>query len=125
MPTVAEQLASVWNYISGAGVLVEDHRIAVWRDGRFHYYSAPEGIDEIGFFRLGEGLWLYATQACVLTHREMTTPLYAGWNNIAWLVDEGEWPPALPPPAWMGVLVPVLGIVMVGAVPIKRLFKDE
>jgi len=126
MPTVAEQLASVWDYISGAGVKVKDHAIAVWRDGRFHLYCTFTPIDEIGYFRFGEGVWLYATQDCVLTYKEMTTQLHKGWNNIAWLVDE-EWPPA-PPATWMEALIPIMGIGMIGVMMqpmIKGLIKEE
>ncbi|MCL0092219.1 hypothetical protein M1N92_00860 [Dehalococcoidia bacterium] len=122
MPTVAEQLASVWDYISGAGTLVEDYAIAVWREGRFHLYSTFVPIDEIGYFRFGEGIWLYATQDCVLTYKGMTTPLYAGWNNIAWLVDEE------PPATWMDMLMPIIMIGMMGYMMwpmIKGLFKKD
>ena len=90
MPTVREQLASVWNYISGAGVKVGDIDIWIFRNGDWLSYNAHIPIDEIGFFRLGEGIWLYTTQDCVLTYKGMTTQLYEKWNNIAWLVDEGE-----------------------------------
>ena len=90
MPTVRDQLASVWNYISGAGVSVDNIAIWVFRDSVWFKYDTHEPIDEIGYFRLGEGIWLYATQDCVLTYKGMTTPLYTGWNNIAWLVDEEE-----------------------------------
>jgi len=130
MPTVREQLASVWNYISGAGTLVEAHEITVWRDGRWRRYSTFVPIDEVGFFRLGEAIWLYATQDCVLTHKGETWRLRKGWNNIAWLVDEGVLPPVLPPPPapWMDMLIPIMGIVMMGIMMwpmIKRLFKEE
>jgi len=93
MPTVREQLASVWNYISGAGTLVEAHEITVWRDGRLHRFSTFVPIDEVEFFRLGEGIWLYAIQASVLTYKGETWHLYKGWNNIGWLVDEMIMPP--------------------------------
>ena len=52
----------------------------------------------------------------------MTVQLYAGWNNIVWLVDEE------PPGTWMDALMPIMGIVMMGVMAwpmIKGLFRDK
>ena len=96
MSTVRNQLATVWDYISGAGVKVADNKVAVWRDGRWHFFCTFEGIDEIGYFRFGEGVYLYAIQDCVLTYGGMTWQLNAGWNNIGWVPPEDKpKPPAV------------------------------
>ena len=122
MPTVAEQLASVWNYISGAGTNVENRSIWVWRDGEWLMYAAWVPKDEIGFFRYGDVVNLYAAQDCVLTYKGLTVQLHAGWNELLWPIHEE------PPAGWMGMLMPIMMIGMMGAMMwpmIKGLFKKD
>ena len=121
MPTVRDQLATAWDYISGAGVKVADNKIVVWRDGRWHFFCTFEGIDEIGYFRFGEGVWLYATQACVLTYGGVTWQLYAGWNNIGWIVDE----PEPEPMDFMGPMMGIMGIAMMAGIVIPMIKERE
>lgn len=86
--TVALQLASCAGVISGVGVDV-GYTVFCLRNGYWLAYdqisSDPVArIDDIGYFLIGDVVYLYVTSPCTLVYNGRSWTLVGGWNEFTW-----------------------------------------